>query len=91
VPAACGIACEVCGFLEECGGCMPGTDPRVPERLEQLRQMLGGLTCPMLECAAKNKVDYCLKCAMFPCDIAYQEIPYSKKLLDVFKSFKEKK
>ena len=46
---------------------------------------------PMLECAVKNKVDYCLGCKKFPCDIAYQEIPYSKKVLDIFKKFKEGK
>jgi hypothetical protein len=90
MPAACGIACEVCGFLEECGGCMPGTDPRAPARLEQITQMIG-MPCPMLECAIKNNVDYCLRCPNFPCDVAYQEIPYSKKLLDVFKGFKENK
>ena len=90
MPAACGMACEVCGFKEMCGGCMPGTDPKAPERLEKLKQMLG-MPCPMLECAVKNKVDYCLRCEKFPCDTAYQEIPYSKKVLDIFKKFKEGK
>ena len=42
----------------------------------------------MLECAIKNNVDYCLKCPMFPCDTAYQEIPYSKKVLDIIKGLK---
>ena len=27
MPAACGLACEVCGNLEKCGGCMAGTEP----------------------------------------------------------------
>ena len=90
MPAACGIACEVCGFKETCGGCVSGTDPKAPERLEKLKQMLG-MPCPVLECAVKNKVDYCLRCGEFPCDVHYQGIPYSKTLLDVFKSFKESK
>ena len=90
MPAACGIACEVCGLKEVCGGCPPGTDPKAPERLEKIKQMMG-TTCAVLECAMKSNVDYCLSCAEFPCDIHYQGIPYSKKLLDLFKQFKESK
>ena len=90
MPAACGIACEVCGLKEVCGGCLPGTDPKAPERLEEIKKMMG-MPCAVLECAIKNKVDYCLSCEKFPCDIHYQEFPYSKKLLDVFKKFKERK
>jgi hypothetical protein len=85
MPAACGIACEVCKLKEMCGGCVPGTDERAPARLEQLKGM--GLPCPVLECAIKNKVDYCLRCDKFPCDVHYQGFPYSKNLLDVFKRF----
>jgi hypothetical protein len=87
MPAACGLACEVCGNLEKCGGCMAGTDPRAPQRLEQVKQAMGA-PCPMLECAIKNKVDYCLRCPSFPCEVAYQEIPYSKKTLDIIKGMK---
>ena len=90
MPAACGMACEVCGLIEVCGGCLPGTDPGAPERAEKIRKMVG-MPCPMLECAIKNKVDYCLKCPGFPCDIAYQEIPYSKKFLDIMKKFFKEK
>jgi len=39
MPAACGIACEVCGFKEVCGGCPPGTDPKAPERGEAALRM----------------------------------------------------
>jgi len=88
MPAACGMACEVCKFREMCGGCVPGTDPRAPEKLEEVKQTLGK-PCPMLECAIKKKVAYCLGCVEFPCDVAYQEMPYSKKLLDLYKSFME--
>jgi hypothetical protein len=47
-----------------------------------------GTPCPMLECAIKNQVDYCLRCPSFPCEVAYQEIPYSKKILDLIKGMK---
>ena len=90
MPAACGMACEVCGFKELCGGCPSGTDQKAPERLEQIKNIFGA-PCAVLECAIKSKVDYCLRCDKFPCDVHYQEIPYSKKLLDTFKKFKESK
>jgi hypothetical protein len=66
---------------------MAGTDPRAPEKLEQVKKVMGG-PCPMLECAIKNKMDYCLRCPSFPCDTAYLEIPYSKKTLDAIKGLK---
>ena len=90
MPAACGIACEVCGALEKgiCHGCAPGTDAKAPEMVEWLKGM--GISCPVLECAIKNKVDHCLRCENLPCDVLYQaEFPYSKNLLDLFKSIKE--
>ena len=89
MPAACGMACEVCGFKEPCGGCVPGTAPNASQRAEEVRKMMGA-PCPVLECAIKNKVDYCLKCDGFPCDVHYKwEIPYSKRLLDILKKFKQ--
>lgn len=88
MTGACGINCDVCGMLKVCGGCVAGTDPKAQERLDKVKQMLG-MPCPVLECAMKNKVDYCLSCSKFPCDLMYQvEMPYSKKLLDIFKKFK---
>ncbi|MBT4512219.1 MAG: DUF3795 domain-containing protein [Chloroflexi bacterium] len=48
-----------------------------------------GNPCPVLKCAIENKVEYCLKCEKFPCDVHYEhEIPYSKKALDLFNKFK---
>jgi len=89
MPGACGIACEVCGLKEPYGGCTSGTAPKAPERAEEIRKMMGA-PCPVLECAIKNKVDYCLKCDKFPCELHYRwEIPYSKKLLNILKKFKE--
>lgn len=88
MPAACGVACEVCGVLAKGGcpidGCVAGNDPRAPERLEKLKAAVGE-SCAVLECAIKNKVDYCLRCEKFPCEIHYQEYPYSRKFLDIFK------
>jgi len=91
MPAACGVACEVCGFIEVCKGpCVSGTDPRASEWVEKLKTF--GITCAVLECAIKNKVDYCLKCDEFPCNVLYEgEFPYSKNFLDIFKKFKEEK
>jgi hypothetical protein len=90
MTAACGINCDVCGLKPICGGCLPGTDPRAPERLEKVKQMVG-MSCPVLECAIKNKVAYCLSCDKFPCEVHYRGMPYSKNLLDIFKKFKERK
>ncbi len=90
MPAACGMACEVCGFKETCGGCVPGTDPKASERLEKIKTMMGS-PCMVLECARKNNIDYCLRCDKFPCEIHYKEIHYSKKIINIFKKFKEAK
>jgi hypothetical protein len=86
MPAACGIACEVCSLKEKgmCPGCVPGNDARAPAFVETLKGI--GVSCPVLECAIKANRDYCFKCPKFPCDVFYQaEFPYSKKLLDMFK------
>lgn len=91
MPGACGIACEVCGLHEKgmCPGCAPGTDPRAPEFVEILKGL--GISCPVLECTIKNKVDHCFRCEKFPCDVHYQaEMPYTKKLLDAWKEFLKK-
>ena len=93
MPAACGIACEVCGFLAKgvcpIGGCVAGTDEKAPEKLEKFKAAMGH-PCTVLECAIKNKVDYCLRCEEFPCEVHYKQELYSKKLLDMIKGMKEK-
>jgi len=80
------MACEVCGLLEKqiCEGCFAGTDERALARLE--KQKAKGKACAVLECAVTKKQDYCLRCESFPCDIHYQEIPYSKRVLDIIKA-----
>ena len=93
MPAACGLACEVCGFLEKgfcpIGGCVAGTDEKAPEKAEKFKATQGH-PCAILECAIKNKVDYCTRCEEFPCEVHYQQELYSKKLLDMIKGMKEK-
>ncbi len=46
MPGACGLACEVCGLREKgicatSGGCVPGTDPEAPKKLENFKEALG--------------------------------------------------
>ena len=71
-----------------CQGCAAGTDAKAPAMVEWLKGL--GMSCSVLDCAIKNKVDYCLRCENLPCDVLYQaEHPYSKGLLDLFKGVKE--
>lgn len=96
MPSACGIACEVCGIKEKglCpfgDGCVPGTDPSAVEKLEKFKGVMGH-ACAILECAIEHKVDHCLRCAEFPCEVHYQQGgPYSKKTLDMIKGVLGKK
>jgi hypothetical protein len=93
MPAACGLACEVCGFLlaGSCplGGCVAGTDPKAPEKLERSKAAMGH-PCLILECAINKKVAHCLSCDEFPCEVHYKQELFSKKSLDMIKGFKEK-
>jgi hypothetical protein len=90
VPSACGIACEICVLHEKeiCPGCAPGNDPKAQAFMEILKGL--DMSCPVLECAIKNKVDYCFRCEKFPCDVHYLGFPYSKELLDTWKKFSGK-
>jgi len=95
MPSACGLACEVCGIRERIGcpveGCVPGTDPKAPEKLEKFTAAMGH-PCYILECAIKKNVDYCTRCAEFPCEVHYQQGgPYSQKILDMLKGLLGKK
>lgn len=94
MPSACDLACEVCQFPEKglcpIGRCVPGTDPRAPEKLEKFKAASGHL-CAILECAINKKVDHCFRCDDFPCDIHYKQDLYSHKLLDMIKDMLGKK
>jgi len=50
-----------------------------------MRKETGG--CSILECAYKNKIDYCLRCDNFPCELHYEKGPYKKGFLDVLKPY----
>ena len=88
MPSACGLACEVCGIREKVGcapdGCVPGNDPKASGKLEKFKTA-NGRPCYVLECAIKNKVDYCTRCDEFPCEVHYQDGPYRKEVLDMIK------
>ena len=94
MPSACGLACEVCGIREKgfciVDSCVPGTDPKAPEKAEKFKAAMGQ-PCLILECAIKNKVDHCSRCSDFPCEVHYQQELYSKRLLDTIKFIVGKK
>ena len=95
MPSACGIACEVCGIREKgfCpfDGCVAGTDPKAPEKLEKFKVTMGH-PCSILECAIKSEVNYCTRCDQFHCNVHYEQGgPYSKQTLDMLKGILAKK
>ena len=87
---ACGIACGVCSLYEKglCEGCCSGIDEDIERTIEWMRKEIGG--CSILECAHKNKTDYCLRCRNFPCELHYEKGPYKRNFLDVLKGYFEK-
>jgi len=88
---ACGIACEVCGLYAKgiCEGCGSGTTEFSKEKLKKLKKL--GISCPVLECAVKHKINYCSRdCDKFPCDKYKEEpvFPYSNAYLDMYEGRK---
>lgn len=67
---ACGINCDICKLklLGVCSSCGPGRSREAEAKLAaQMR--LFGWTCPVLECARMNNLDYCIRdCLSFPCN-----------------------
>lgn len=60
IIAACGLACNACPLMKakKCKGCASGKDASAA--------MLKMKPCPVLQCAAKKKIDYCgTGCKMF--------------------------
>ena len=93
MPATCGLACEVCGFPEKglcpIGRCVPGTDPQASGKLEKFKAA-SGHPCMILECAINKGQDYCFQCENFPCEIHYQQVIFSEKLLNMIKGMMQK-
>ena len=66
---ACGINCDVCklNLLETCSSCGPGTSLQAGRKLAAQQRLLGS-TCPILDCARMNEIEYCMRdCNQFPC------------------------
>lgn len=74
---ACGVNCDVCGLnvAGVCSSCGPGTSHEARLKMEGQRRILGA-ACPILECAATNRVAHCISgCEYFPCE-NFESGPY---------------
>lgn len=87
MPGVCGLACEVCRYLDQgncmCGsedGCKAGTDPKAINVLQGFEAKIG-YPCPVLKCAIDKRVDYCFRCNDFPCE-KHDGFIYHQSFLD---------
>ncbi len=81
--AACGIDCDVCKLrlMEICSTCGPGKSADAQSKLETQKRILGN-TCPILDCAVLNQIDYCMRdCELFPCNNFELGYPFSEGFL----------
>ena len=85
---ACGINCDVCklNLMGVCSTCGPGKSVEAQQKLAAQKRILGA-PCPLLECAAMNKLSYCLRdCNSFPCENFEQtQYPFSQGFLNMQK------
>lgn len=93
---ACGMCCDVCGLYLKgiCTTCAAGTDERAKKKLDGQMEKIK-MPCPVLACAVKKKVGYCLKdCEEFPCgtfESGFESVhrsgpyPFSTSMLAMFK------
>ena len=83
---ACGINCDVCklNLLGTCSSCGPGTSLQAGKKLAAQQRLLGS-TCPILDCARLNQIEYCMRdCNQFPCsNFNTGPYPYSKGFLNM--------
>lgn len=80
---ACGIHCDVCklNLLGICSSCGPGKSLQASRKLAAQLKKFGG-TCPILHCAAMNRIDHCMRdCNRFPCENFQAGYPYSRSFL----------
>ncbi|MEW5735994.1 MAG: DUF3786 domain-containing protein [Thermodesulfobacteriota bacterium] len=89
---ACGIDCSCCALhiSGACGTCGPGNSDLGAQKLAVQRKLLGA-GCPILECAALNRIPCCLAdCAQFPCEnFGKGPYPYSEGFLSMQKRRRE--
>ena len=74
---ACGIDCSACRLnaVGLCGTCGSGRSMEGQTKIAAQMRILGA-PCPILDCAAKNELDYCLRdCLEFPCEL-FEKGPY---------------
>lgn len=81
---ACGIDCDACRLrrIGVCSTCGPGNSEEARKKMAAQERILGS-PCPILECAVRNGVDYCLQdCDSFPCEILRGgPYPFSERFL----------
>lgn len=81
---ACGINCDVCklNLLGTCSSCGPGTSNQAAGKLAVQQRLLGS-SCPVLDCARLNQIEYCMRdCNQFPCsNFTTGPYPFSKGFL----------
>jgi len=74
---ACGIDCSACRLHASgvCGTCGSGRSAEGRTKIAVQMKILGA-PCPILACAAKRELDYCLRdCFDFPCGL-FKQGPY---------------
>ena len=83
---ACGINCDVCRLYLRgvCSTCGPGRSAAAGIKLETQVRLLG-TPCPILSCAAGQRVDHCMRdCHDFPCEkFRLGPYPFSAAYLDM--------
>ena len=78
--AACGLACIACPLMKakKCKGCATGKTATPA--------LLAKKPCPVLQCAAKKKIDYCgTGCKMFTQCKKMIGKPYAQSFMDMLK------
>ena len=92
--AACGINCDVCKLrlMGICSTCSDGLSKEAKLKLEAQTRLLGQ-PCPILACARKNHIKYCLRdCRVFPCDnFSMGPYPFSQGFLSMQKRRRKQK
>ena len=83
---ACGVQCDVCRLhrMGICSTCGAGTSSEGQDKLAAQKALFGS-PCPVLACAVKRHVGYCLRdCNRFPCEVFREsEYPFAGAFLDM--------